>query len=93
MPTEPECPIVALRRWLVDVFDRGDSPLLIDVDGENGLLSKIVAYGESLGVRDVRPSLHLLQTGGREGGGGNNGDDRPFTTNNTCCLPLSLIHI
>ena len=69
MPTEPECPVVALRRWLVDMFDRGDSPLLADIDGEDGLLTKIVSYGESLGVQDVRPSLHLLQTGGREGGG------------------------
>ena len=69
MPTEPECPIVVLRRWLVDMFERGDSPLLSDIDTEDGLLSKIVSYGESLGVRDVRPSLHLLRAGGPEGGG------------------------
>ena len=63
MPSEPECPIVVLRRWLVDLFDRGDSSLLSDIDGEEGLLSKIVSHGSSLGVRDVRPSLHLLGAG------------------------------
>ena len=49
MPTEPECPVVHVRRWLVELLDKGESPLLFNLDGDSGLFAKMVAFGASLG--------------------------------------------
>ena len=40
MPTVPECPVVHVRRFLVDLLNRGQSQLLSDIDGDNGLFVK-----------------------------------------------------
>ena len=70
MPTEPEGPIVHVRRWLVDLVGRGDSPLLNNIDGETGLFARMISYSESLGLKDADPSTLLaLRDGAARGGG------------------------
>ena len=94
MPTEPEGPVVHVRRFLLDLLDRDDSPLLADIDGDNGLFAKMLKYGASLGLRD-QPLAALHYQGPRAGdtpAGGGQTQDQPGTTprgqvknDNPCC--------
>ena len=61
--------MVLLRRWLIDLFDQGESPLLHDIDGENGLLANIVSHGAFFGILDKRPALHEIRENIPGGGG------------------------
>ena len=74
MPTEPECPVVHVRRWLVELLDKGESPLLINLDGDSGLFAKMVTFGASLGMKDsVAPAqLTVLRDVGDARGGVDN---------------------
>ena len=81
MPTEPECPVVHVRRYLVDLLEQG-SPLLGDIDGEHGLFKRMETYGASLGMKEKEPArLTVLQTaagapaGAPEGGGEEQAED------------------
>ena len=53
MPATPECPIVHVRRYLVDTINKQNSPLLTDVDGDEGLFVAMIAYGKALGLKDT----------------------------------------
>ena len=75
MPTTPECPVVHVRRMLVDMIELGTSPLLKDLDGEKGLFHKMESYGRSLGMSDKMPSS-LNALGSDVGAGGGNPRDR-----------------
>ena len=65
MPTAPEGPIVHVRRWLVDLVDKGDSPLLADIDGDEGLFARMTSYATSLGLKEATAGeLHAFNPGG-----------------------------
>ena len=72
LPTAPEGPLVHMRRYLVDLVDEGTSPLLRDIDGENGLLARLLSYAKSHGLHMrrrerlpcMRSTRSLLQQGG-----------------------------
>ena len=71
LPVHPEGPLVKMRSWLVDLIEDGVSPLLRDIDGERGLLARLVKYADSHGLKDVQPStLTALNPGGAPPGGG-----------------------
>ena len=71
MPTEPEGPIVHVRRFLVDLIERDESPLLTDLDSDSGVFKKMVTYGTALGLKEARSSLSVMHGGGTpEKGGG-----------------------
>ena len=53
MPTVPECPLVHVRRFLVDLIGRGQSQLLKDIDGDDGLFAKMIEYARQLGMQDA----------------------------------------
>ena len=81
MPVSPEGPVVHVRRYLADMIHHKVSPMLHDIDGDNGLFNGMLEYGKMLGLQDVpRSSLLLMAspgqpTGGAPAGGGKNGDD------------------
>ena len=52
LPSTPECPIVHVRRYLVELLDKDESQLLTDVDGDRGLFDKMIKYGKALGLQD-----------------------------------------
>ena len=52
MPTEPECALVRVRSKIADMVEE-DSPILRDLDGENGFFVRINSYAESQGVKEV----------------------------------------
>ena len=73
LPVHPEGPLVKMRSWLVDLVEDGVSPLLRDIDGERGLLARLVKYADSHGLKDVQPpALTALNPGGAPPGGGDN---------------------
>ena len=51
------------------------------------LLTKIVSHGSSIGVQEIRPTLHMLRDNVPGGGGGNNAGEerRTPSTPNECC--------
>ena len=53
MPTVPECPLVHVRRFLVDLIGQGQSQLLKDIDGDDGLFAKMIEYARQLGMKDA----------------------------------------
>ena len=63
MPTTPECPVVHVRRFVVDLLDRGESQLLTDLDGDNGMFVKMIKYAKQLGMQDSHPSGNRLRDG------------------------------
>ena len=70
MPTEPECPVVHVRRYLIDLIERDESPLLRNIDGQDGLFKKLVSYGASLGMKEAGVGrLNVLRDGGAPAGG------------------------
>ena len=52
MPTEPECALVRVRSKIADMVEE-NSPILQDLDGENGFFVRINSYAESQGVKEV----------------------------------------
>ena len=50
MPTEPECAIVRVRSKITDMIEEG-SPILRDLDGENGFFARINNYADWQGVK------------------------------------------
>ena len=69
LPTAPEGPLVKMRSWLVDLVEDGLSPLLHDIDSEQGLLARMVKYATSHGLEDKPvPSLSAMQSGAPPGG-------------------------
>lgn len=70
MPTVPECPIVHVRPYLVDILDRGESQLLTNIDGDSGMFAKMLKYAEHLGMQDAssdweQPHGNKLSAAGR----------------------------
>ena len=55
--------IVHVRRYLAELLEKGDSPLLKkDFDGDNGLFEKLVKYAETCGLKHPpAPALHYQQ--------------------------------
>ena len=55
--------IVHVRRYLAELLEKGDSPLLKkDFDGDNGLFEKLVKYAETCGLKHPpNASLHYQQ--------------------------------
>ena len=41
-----------VRRFVVDLLDRGESQLLTDIDGDSGMFVKMLKYAEQLGMQD-----------------------------------------
>lgn len=76
MPVSPEGPVVHVRRYLAGMIHHRVSPMLHDIDGDNGLFNGMLEYGKMLGLQDVpRSSLLLMAspgqpTGGAPAGGG-----------------------
>ena len=57
MPTEPEGPLVRVRSKIADLIEE-DSPILRNLDGENGFFARINNYAESQGVKEDKVSSH-----------------------------------
>ena len=65
MPTAPEGPVVHVRREMAKLIRLGESPLLLDIDGEKGLFATMEGYGDELGMSKAVPStLNTLNGGG-----------------------------
>ena len=65
MPTAPEGPVVHVRREMAKLIRLGESPLLLDIDGERGLFATMEGYGDELGMSKAVPStLNTLNGGG-----------------------------
>ena len=50
MPTEPECALVRVRSKITDMIEES-SPILRDLDGENGFFARIKNYADWQGVK------------------------------------------
>ena len=65
MPTEPEGPVVHVRREMAKMIRLNESPLLLNIDGEKGLFAAMESFGEELGMSKAVPStLNALNGGG-----------------------------
>ena len=60
MPATPECPIVHVRRYLLELINKS-SPLLTNIDGDEGLFVEVIAYGKALGLSDRLAALVAQQ--------------------------------
>ena len=88
MPTAPECPMVHVRRYLADLVRHNVSPLLINIDGDDGLFADMLKYAQTLGVSEApAPSLHL-QTDPNPGNPGGGGKSRQ-REGNDCCFSFA----
>ena len=57
--------LVHVRRFVVDLLDRGESQLLTDIDGDSGMFVKMLKYAEQLDMQDSdwMPSGNALRAG------------------------------
>ena len=62
MPVSPEGPVVHVRRYLAGMIHHRVSPMLHDIDGDNGLFNGMLEYGKMLGLQDV-PRIPLSLAG------------------------------
>ena len=63
MPTEPEGPLVRVRSKIADLIEE-DSPILRNLDGENGFFARINNYAESQGVKEDIESQGVKENDG-----------------------------